>query len=521
MPEMAFTNKPKTPIAVLLLPYRSLLLRLAVVLIGFSFFYYAVFIELSRQWDSNKTYSFGYIVPLVSLYLAWEKRARLAQLPISPAPGPGFMIFGLSMALFFIGKFGGVLLLQEISILIALPGILVIVLGEKITLALAFPLSYLVFMLPAWDFPLDKIQFTFQLLSARIGGWILPFFGVPTHQHGVYIEIPNLAVEVTKACSGVNFLISIIAIGIPLAVLSFVSWWKRSLLLLVSILISIAGNGVRAALICLFAYKGYSSSLYGPGHMFYGYSVAILGLLVLFTGVFLFGEATVFGRAAEDGGNTGARGGPDRSDKSWAWVILTTFLFFAAGFAANFHTLRLAPLKNDLRNFPNTVGDYTMVDRPPIMQGLAGNGADSELTRTYTDGRNRNYQLYVGYYSFQDQKKKVTNYHVRAFLRNAKIFPFPTPLSPRGEINGFVAEIKGVKRLVMYWYDVDGKIVSNSYTVILKTAVSGIFRNRTNAAIVAIATDYDPSSDIPSQIRRHSGFVNEVGILLGKYLDAS
>jgi len=38
---------------------------------------------------------------------------------------------------------------------------------------------------------------------------------------------------------------------------------------------------------------------------------------------------------------------------------------------------------------------------------------------------------------------------------------------------------------------------------------------------VVITTDYEPSSDIPTQIRRHSGFVKEVAILLGKYLEAS
>jgi EpsI family protein len=425
------------------------------------------------------------------------------------------------MALFFAGKIGGVIILQEFSIIVALPAIVLLVLGKRVALALAFPLAYLIFMLPAWDFPIGWLQFPFQLLSARIGGGLLPLFGVPAYQDGIIIAIPNLTIEVAKECSGVNFLISILAIGIPVAALYFDSWWKRSLLLLVSVLIAILGNGLRAALICLFAYKGYSTNLHGPGHIFYGYFVSFLGLAVLFTGVYLFGKPMDGKVVGEDVRAASARSEPGPEGKSWKWVVVTVLLFLAAGFAGRLQTLRPAPLVNDLRDFPRSIGNYTAVDHPPALEGLAGTGADAELSRTYSDGRNGNYRLYVGYYAFQEQKKKVTNHCVRALLRDAKVYPFPTPLSTEGEINGLVSERRGVKRLVLFWYDVDGKIVSNQYSVILSTAVSGLLRNRTNAAIVAIATEYDPDSDLPSQIRRHSGFAKEVAILLEKYLDAS
>ena len=521
MSDAAFGIKPGPPITVFLLRHRGILSRLAMILFGFSFCYYAVFIELARQWDNSNTYSFGYIVPLVSLYLAWERRGMLSRLELSPAPVPGFLILGFSMALYFAGKIGGIIILQECSIIVAVPAIVLIVMGKRVTQALAFPLSYLVFMLPVWDLPIGWLQFPFQLMSARIGGWLLPLFGVPAYQNGIYIAIPNLAIEVAKECSGVNFLISIIAIGIPVAALHFDSWWKRFLLLLVSVLIAVLGNGLRAALICLFAYKGYSTNLHGPGHIFYGYFVSILGLAVMFTGVYLFGKPTDCRVIGEDVRVATARDASGLSERSWKWVIVAIILFLAAGFATRLQTLRPAPLKNDLRNFPHSIGNYTGVDQSPVYRGLAGNGADAELSRTYSDGRTGNFQLYVGYYAFQEQKKKVTNYRTREFLRTAKVYPFQNSLSTEGKISGFVSEIKGVKRLVMFWYELDGKSIQSPYTVILETAVSGLLRNRTNAAIVVITTDYDPNSDIPSQIRRHSGFVNEVAILLGKYLEAS
>ena len=509
------------PDAAISLRNREVLSRLGVILVGFSFCYYSVFIELVRQWDNNNTYSFGYIVPLISLYLVWKRRDRLSRLEITPAPVPGFLILGFSTALYFAGKIGGAIILQEFSIIVALPAIMLIVMGKRVTRVLAFPLSYLVLMLPAWDYPIEWVQFPFQLLSARIAGWMLPLLGVPAYQNGILIAIPNLTIEVAKECSGVNFLISIIAIGIPVAALYFDSWWKRSVLLLVSVFIAILGNGFRAALICLFAYKGYSTNLHGPGHIFYGYFVSFLGLAVMFTGVYLFGKPTASSVASEDVPMTTARDVSGPWEKSWKWPIVAMLLLLTAGFATRFQTPRPAPLVNDLRDFPRSIGNYTAVEQSPILDGLTGNGADAELSRTYSDGRNGNYQLYVGYYAFQEQKKKVTNYRSRELLRPAWVSPFPTPRSPDGEINGFVSEKKGVKRLIMFWYDVDGQIVANPYSVVLTSAVSGLLRNRNNAAIVAIATEYDPDSDLPSQIRRHSGFAKEVAALLGKYLDAS
>jgi len=51
--------------------------------------------------------------------------------------------------------------------------------------------------------------------------------------------------------------------------------------------------------------------------------------------------------------------------------------------------------------------------------------------------------------------------------------------------------------------------------------VEGLLRNRTNGSIILITTEYDATSDIPSQIRRHSGFVKDAAKLLARHLDAS
>lgn len=520
MPDMTSMETTKKPDDARSWPSRGDVARILIVVAGFAFLYHTAIIGLVGSWRNSPTYSFGCIIPLISIYLAWQRRDRLAGLDASTAPLPGFILLACSLVLFLIGKFGGILILQQIALFISLPALVLLFLGGKIAKALAFPLAYLVFMLPVWDFIIERLQFPFQLYSANIAGRLLQLIGVPAHQHGIIIEIPNLVIEVARECSGVNFLISTIAIGIPLAALYFDSWYKRALLLVVSVFIAISGNGLRAALIALFAYKGYSTNLHGPQHVFYGYFVSVLGLLVLFAGVYLFGNNMSSASKAGFLPDTERPMDSRRSGKGWGLVIVTTVLFLAAGYAAHFRTAHATPLKNNLRLFPETVGGFKALDQPPVLDAMTGNGADEELSRRYSDGSGSDYNLYVGYYAFQEQGKVLTNYRIREHFRDARKYSYPSAFPPDGSINAYVADIRGKRHLVLYWFIVDGKNVADMYSAKINTMVEGLLRNRTNGSIVVITTEYDGNSDIPSQIRSHSGFVKNVSDLLNRHLDA-
>jgi hypothetical protein len=78
-----------------------------------------------------------------------------------------------------IGNIGGVVIFQELSLIIIIPGLILMLLGTRYLMALALPLAYLILMVPILDEVIDKIHWPFQLFSARMGSGLLGIFNIP------------------------------------------------------------------------------------------------------------------------------------------------------------------------------------------------------------------------------------------------------------------------------------------------------------------------------------------------------
>jgi len=96
-----------------------------------------------------------------------------------------------------------------------------------------------------------------------------------------------MMLEVAEECSGVRYLISIIAIGIPLAYFTQRGWWRKVALVITAVIIGILSNGVRVAFVVLCAYYYGKNNIQGPLHMFQGLFVSIVGYIFLFISAWL------------------------------------------------------------------------------------------------------------------------------------------------------------------------------------------------------------------------------------------
>jgi exosortase/archaeosortase family protein len=161
------------------------------------------------------------------------------------------------------------------------------VFGRRFTLALWFPLSYLALMLPIWNILTDRMHLPFQIFSAGVGAQILQVAGVPVYRKDNYLELPNITLEVASICSGVNYLIAVVAIGIPQAYLFLNGWLPRAGAIAFGLATAIFGNGLRVGLIGMFVYHGWSQVLHGPAHMFQGLFVSFVGFVALLGAVSL------------------------------------------------------------------------------------------------------------------------------------------------------------------------------------------------------------------------------------------
>jgi exosortase len=234
---------------------------------------------LSDLWvDPN--YSHGLLVPFVSAWLVYERRAQLAALVPKPAAGAitlvaaaiVLMAAGLSAAEFFVTR---------ASLLVLLAGVVAFVLGWAYLRVLALPLAFLLFMVPLPALVFNAIAFPLQLLASQLAITGLEAVGVPALREGNVIVLPHGSLEVAEACSGLRSLVSLGATSVLFAVVSLRRLVFQLVLVASSIAIAVLTNGARVTGTGVLAYH------YGPGiaegffHEFSGWVVFAAALCCL------------------------------------------------------------------------------------------------------------------------------------------------------------------------------------------------------------------------------------------------
>jgi len=240
---------------------------------------------LVSQWSTNDTYSFGVLVPFISGYLIWIRQENLRRLPIRPSLIAGGSIVFAAATMLVIGRLTALIDIQEISLIVMLMGLVGLCLGLAWLRQLLLPLGYLLLMLPVWEVLTDRLHHPSQLFSAAIASRLLSMIGVPVYHDGVFLGLPNITLEVASACSGINFLIAVIAMGIPQAYLYLKGWLPRAVTIGLAMAIALLSNGLRVAIIGVLSYYQLSESVHGPGHILQGLFVSSFGFIALIVGV--------------------------------------------------------------------------------------------------------------------------------------------------------------------------------------------------------------------------------------------
>ncbi len=259
---------------------------LAILFGVFVFSYANVFVTFIKVWWNSYIYSFGFIVPLISLYIVWLQKDRLKRLKISPSYILGIPVIIGGIILLIINTQGRVSV-QGFSLITTIIGMILLLLGSQFLKALWFPIAYLLFMVPFWGIFTERLNLPFQNFSAALGTKMIQAIGIPVYRQSIYIELPNITLEVAKVCSGVNNLIAVAAIAIPLAYIFLRSWQRRVILVCGGIIISVLVNSFRVALIGIFAYFNIGEVLHGPYHVLQAMSVSMVGFIALFIGVWV------------------------------------------------------------------------------------------------------------------------------------------------------------------------------------------------------------------------------------------
>jgi len=238
--------------------------------------------EMAAVWSRVDYYSHGYMIPFVALWAASAQRHVLPTLPRA-RDGRGALLLAGALLLHLLGLALGEVALVGLAVVGAVAGAILYARGPAWLRALAFPVGYLVFMVPLPDAWLAPVIVRLQLLVSMTGTAILQSLGQPVLRSGNVLRLPSgEELFVAEACSGITSLITLVPLAVFLAYFVERGFVRRLLLVLTVVPVALAGNLARVLLTVALADEiGAAAATESSLHVWIGLSTYVAACLVL------------------------------------------------------------------------------------------------------------------------------------------------------------------------------------------------------------------------------------------------
>ncbi|MFG0331257.1 MAG: exosortase/archaeosortase family protein [Phycisphaerales bacterium] len=284
---------------------RQAALEIGALAIAFVAFFWA-FLFRQGKYSLDPDWSHSFLVPLVSLYYIYEHRRSIFREPVRTN--------WLGLALIFVGMAGyfiftlrnvGNHTAQGWSMILALLGLTLLLLGFRMWKALLFPQLYLVLGVTVSPRALGLITPTLQRWAAAGSYYLLNVLGFDTDISGNVLTVhrggESFPLNVAEACSGMRMIVGFVALGVAVAFLSCRYWWQRLLVIACAIPIAILVNVLRVATIGVMTTVDRDWAA-GDAHLAIG-MVWLLPALAMYMGlVWILKRLVIEGEPASRGG---------------------------------------------------------------------------------------------------------------------------------------------------------------------------------------------------------------------------
>ena len=260
------------PIAARLTPPLAILI--ALVLVAPLLIYWDTLLSMVAIWNRSDTFTHQYLIAPISLWLIWRQRKDLQGMMPKPFLPALLLLVACSFG-WLLGELAGVQVVKQFALVMILISTTVALLGLQISRAIVFPLAFLLLAVPFGEVFIEPlIQFTANFTIAA-----LQLTGIPVWREGNTFVIPSGHWSVVEACSGVRYLIASITLGVLYAHLTYRSPVRKLSFILVSVVVPVLANGLRAYMIVMIGHLSSMQLAVGVDHLIYGW---------LFFGIVMF-----------------------------------------------------------------------------------------------------------------------------------------------------------------------------------------------------------------------------------------
>lgn len=463
----------------------------AITLGLFAVLYGETVVWMARLWLQSQTYVHGVLVLPICGYLIWLRRQVLvAQQPVPTVSG--LVALAAVVLLWFVAAAANITTLQSVAVTGMVPALVLSHFGAKATRVIAFPLGYLFFAVPLGESIVPRLQD----LTASFAVKTLQISGIPVFHEGRFISTPTGEWEVIDACSGIRYLVAMLALASLFAYLNFRGTGRRIIFVLVAAGIALLANGVRAYGVIMLGHLSEMRLVQGEAHIVYGWILFAVVTVSLFWAGSRFSDR---GRESSDGGyRTGATNTPGAR---WGHAVagLAAMGVLTAGpigigylydYTQGLDEFRIAVTKPS-DSWSSRVG---IEDWSPVFPD-----ADQYVARTFTRGDEVVY-LYAALFSLKRRDAKLVSIQNTVYDGAAwrRIAESGRRVHVTGKTSASVHEIQmrssEKARMIWHWYKVDDYRSSNRFIVKALESWFRIFRGREGGAVIALATDYQTSA---------------------------
>lgn len=301
-------------------PWRLPLLGLALAWALLALLYRDTGAAMVEIWNRSETFAHAWVVPPISAWLVWRRRADLAVLVPRPALRWLWLLPPLGL-LWLLGDLASANAATQFA-LVGMGVVLVpALLGTEAARRIAFPLGFLFFAVPFGDFMtpwLMERTADFTVLAVRASG-------IPVFREGLQFIIPTGAWSVVQACSGIRYLMASVMVGTLFAYLNFRLHTKRWAFVGVAIVTPLVANWLRAYMIVMLGHLSGNTLAVGVDHLIYGW--VFFGVIML--AMFMIGARWADADAPPEPAPSDAHA-DGVSTLHWSGAVLAAGLLLAA-----------------------------------------------------------------------------------------------------------------------------------------------------------------------------------------------
>ncbi len=241
--------------------------------------YATILYRMAYQWATDENMGHGFFVPIVAGFIAWQRRGALLAAP-ARTNNWGLVLVVWAALQAIAATLGAELFTARLAFVIALFGVVLYLGGKNWVKILLFPLLLLLFMIPIPAIIYAQLTLKLQMLASELGEVMIGWMGIPVLRAGNTLQLPSQTLDIAEACSGIRSLLSLAFLSLVYAYFMDKRVWMRWALLIATVPIAIAANGIRVAV------TGWLSEVntqlaQGTYHEMEGYIVFLVALVAL------------------------------------------------------------------------------------------------------------------------------------------------------------------------------------------------------------------------------------------------